>query len=136
MTLSDPNGSPGPPFIIGRRDPIKARDGGCPDRAFRPGGCRRLVSPRGGDHVDIRIIGGVAGNAGSDLEDLCVAIRAVLEAMTVRVPGREPGGISRAKHLFTSVGDEHDLAGEDIDELVAAGVPMTLARPRPRRQPA
>src|ERR1700751_553498 len=135
MTLSDPNGSPA--LILSSHGAIRSRPA-APDvligRSVPAGVGGRFSSCRG-DHVNIRIIGRVAGNAGSDLKYLCVAIRPVLEAMTVRVQRREPGGIPGAKHLFTAVGDEHDLAGKDIDELVAAGVPMTLARPRPRRQP-
>src|SRR5271166_3793740 len=127
-----------PALILSSDDAIRSRPA-APDVQVRcsvPVGVGGRFSPRRCDHVDIRIIGRVARNAGPDLEYLCVAARAVPEAMTVRVLRREPGGIPGAKHLPTSVGDEDDLAGKDIDELVAAGVPMTLARPCARRQPA
>src|ERR1700730_1967072 len=86
------------------------------------------------DHVYVRVIGRIVGNAGPDLEYLHVAVRAVLEAMAVRILGGEPCRVARAQYFFTIVGDQHDLPGEHIDELVAAGVPMTLARPRAGRQ--
>jgi hypothetical protein len=56
--------------------------------------------------------------------------------MPVPVLRRESCGIPRAQHFFAPVGDEYDLAEENIDKLVLAGMPMTLARPRTRRQPA
>src|SRR3984893_1981714 len=92
------------------------------------------LAARRRDHVDIRVIGLIVGNAGPDLEYLHVALRAVLEAMAVRILGGEPCRVARAQYFFTIVGDQHDLPGEHIDELVAAGVPMTLARPRAGRQ--
>lgn len=51
--------------------------------------------------------------------------------MPVGGSGREPGSVARAQHFFTAVGYEHNLTGKEIDELVAAGAPMTLARPGP-----
>jgi len=86
------------------------------------------------DHVDIRVMGRVAGYAGADFEHLGVTLRAVLQAMPVRISGRKPGRIARAQNLLAAIGDEHDLAGNDVNELVAAGMPVTLARPGAWRQ--
>src|SRR5277367_1286053 len=61
-------------------------------------------------------------------------VRAVLQAVAVGVTGRETGAVAGVEDLVTAVGDQHDLAGEDINELVPGGVPMTLARPGARRQ--
>src|SRR6516162_5184538 len=88
------------------------------------------------DHVDIRVISHVASHTSSDLQYLRLAVRAVLEAMAVRIVRREPCRIPGAEDLLTIIGYEHDFAGNDIDELVFASVPMTLARPCTRRQPA
>jgi hypothetical protein len=38
------------------------------------------------------------------------------------------------QHLFAAAGNENNLPGKDIDELVPARIPMTLTRPRARRQ--
>src|ERR1700730_1683169 len=54
--------------------------------------------------------------------------------MAVRILGGEPCRVARREYFFPVVGDQHGLPGEHIDELVAAGVPMTLARPRAGRQ--
>src|ERR1700680_4894381 len=79
------------------------------DRGFAT--CRR-------NHVDIRIKARIAGNAGPDLEDLRVAVRAVLEAMAVGVSGGKPGCVARAQCFLTMVGHEHYFAGKDVDEFV------------------
>src|SRR5690349_6308219 len=86
------------------------------------------------NHVDIRVVGRVACDPGADFEDLGVTLRAVLQAMPVGVSGREPGGVAGAQHLLAAVGDEHDLARKHIDELVAPGMPVALARPGAGRQ--
>jgi hypothetical protein len=57
-----------------------------------------------------------------------------LQAVPGRVTGPKTGGVAGAQHFFAAVRDEHDLTGKDVDELVAAGVPMPLARPGARRQ--
>src|SRR5207244_1847067 len=87
------------------------------DRGFAA--CRR-------DHVDIRVKARIAGNAGSDLEDLRVAVRAVLETMAVAVAGSKPRCVARAQCFLTLVGHEHHFARKDIDEFVFVAVPMTL----------
>ena len=86
------------------------------------------------DHVDIRVKGRVAGDTSADFQHLDVTTRPVLQAMPVAVSGREPGRVAGAQDLFAAVSNEDNLAGEDIDELVAARMPMTLARPGAGRQ--
>src|SRR5271155_2598403 len=86
------------------------------------------------DHVDIGVVGRFTGNTSADFEHPGVPVRAVLQTMPIGVSGREPGRIAGAQHLFSAVSDQHHLAGEDIDELVAAGMPVALARPGARRQ--
>jgi transposase len=86
------------------------------------------------DHIDVRVISRVAGDTSTDLEHLGLPVRAVLQAMAVCVSGRKARGIPGAQNLLTAIRDEHHLPGEDIHELVAAGVPVPLARPGARRQ--
>jgi hypothetical protein len=62
-------------------------------------------------------------------------VRAVLQAVAVGVSGWEPGRVASAEAFLPAIGHPHDFAGEYIDELVAARVPMTLAGPDTRRQP-
>ena len=55
--------------------------------------CRR-------NHVDVRVIGGIVVDSGPDLQNPGVTVGAVLQAMTVGVASREPGGVAWAKHFF------------------------------------
>jgi hypothetical protein len=89
---------------------------------------------RGRGHVYVAVMGGVVGGAGADFEHLRVGRGAVLQAMAVAVVGRKSGGVAGAEDFLAAIGHQHDLAREDIDELVAGGVPVALARPRARRQ--
>src|SRR5688572_22888626 len=70
----------------------------------------------------------------ADFEHGGLLPRAVLQTVPVAVVGREPGAVAGPQHLLAGVGDEHDLAREDINELVLASVPVALARPRAGRQ--
>src|ERR1700743_2540671 len=54
--------------------------------------------------------------------------------MTVRDAARKSGAVAGAQDLLALVGDERDLARDDIDELVLAGVPVPLARRRAGRK--
>ena len=78
-------------------------------------------------HVDIRVKAGIAGNAGPDLEDLRLAVRAVLETMAVAVAGSKPRCVARAQCFLTLVGHEHHFARKDIDEFVFVAMPVPLA---------
>ena len=124
-----------PYSIIGRRNRIKPAPPDILVRGAVPVGVRGGLASGRCDHVDIRIIGHVASHTGPDLEDLCVAVGTLLEAMTVLVSCREPGSIAGMKDLLATIGDKHDLAGKDINEFVFTSVPMALTRPRTRRQP-
>jgi len=85
-------------------------------------------------HVYVAVVGAIAGNPAADLQHLGVAARSILQAMAVAVTGREAGSVAGPERLFAAVGNEDDLAGEDIHKLILAGVPMPLARPRAGRQ--
>src|SRR6266568_6996956 len=101
MTRSGPILSPGPTLPrVGSRSAALDVLVGCAvspgvDRGFAV--CRR-------DHVDIGVIAGVVENAAPDLEDLGVALRAILEAMAVRIPGAEPGRVAGAQGFLSVVG--------------------------------
>ena len=62
------------------------------------------------------------------------ADRSVLQAMAVGVAGLEADRVAGPEDFRPGVGDERDLAGQHIDELVRPGVPVTLARPGAGRQ--
>ena len=50
-------------------------------------------------------------------------------------PALKPAAVAGAQNFVAAVGHQHDLARQHIDEFVLADMPMTLARPRARRQP-
>ena len=54
--------------------------------------------------------------------------------MAIALTGLETGAIAGVEHGFTSIGDEHDGAPNDIDELVFVSVPMALTGPGARGQ--
>jgi hypothetical protein len=81
-------------------------------------------------HIDVRIIALVfLGFTRAYLEDDGIAIRAILQMMTVMNSGFESGAIAGPKNLFTRVRDQHELALENIYELIFGGMPMPLAGP-------
>ncbi len=85
-------------------------------------------------HVDVGVVGGLAGDPAPDLQCDGIALRAVLQAMAVRIAGLEPGALAGAQQFGAIIGDERHFAGEDIDEFVLALVPVALARPGAGRQ--
>ena len=46
--------------------------------------------------------------------------------MAIALTGLEAGAIAGVEHGFASIGDEHDRAPDDIDELIFVSVPMAL----------
>jgi hypothetical protein len=54
--------------------------------------------------------------------------------MAIRDPCRETCTVTSSEDLFTSVGNQNDLALDDPDELVLVSVPVALARPGVRRK--
>jgi hypothetical protein len=54
--------------------------------------------------------------------------------MAIALTGLEAGAIAGVEDNFTSIGDEHDRAPDDIDELVFVNVPMALTGPGARAQ--
>jgi hypothetical protein len=54
--------------------------------------------------------------------------------MAVALTGLEAGAIAGVEDSFASIGDEHDRAPDDIDELVFVSVPMALTGPGARTQ--
>ena len=85
-------------------------------------------------HVDIGIFTPFAFRPCADFQHQRIPGAAILQMMAILVPGVEPGAIAWLQNFLAIVGDQHDLAGQDIDELILFGVPMTLAGPDPRWQ--
>src|SRR6516162_3081786 len=71
------------------------------------------------------------GTPGADLQDHGGRLAAVLQVMAIALAGLETGAIAGVEHGFASIGDEHDRAPDNIDELVFVGVPMALTGPAP-----
>jgi hypothetical protein len=46
--------------------------------------------------------------------------------VAVRFTGFEAGAIAGVEHDFAGIGNGHDRAPDDVDELVFVGVPMAL----------
>src|SRR5260221_11563020 len=61
--------------------------------------------------------------ARADLEVDRVALRPIDEMMTVSDPSLETRGVARLQHGRATVLDQHDLALEDVNELVFGLVP-------------
>src|SRR5512142_190842 len=93
------------------------------------------IAPGHEHHVDVRILAMILVVARADRQDLRVTGRAVLQAMPVAHSGTESGAVAGTQDLLAALGHEHDLAGQDIDELVLALMPVALARPAARRKP-
>src|SRR6516162_11959511 len=74
------------------------------------------------------------GTPGADLQDHGGRLAAVLQVMAIALAGLETGAIAGVEHGFASIGDEHDRAPDNIDELVFVGVPMALTGPGTRAQ--
>src|SRR3984893_9888613 len=54
--------------------------------------------------------------------------------MAIALTGLEGGAIAGAEDGLASIGDEHDRAPDNIDELVFVSVPMALTGPGTRAQ--
>src|SRR5690348_481253 len=80
-------------------------------RGSVPVSVNRRFATGGRDHVDIRVIGRIARDTGAEFEHLGITARPVLQTMPIAVSGRKPGRVARAQDLFSTVGNEHDLAG-------------------------
>ena len=98
---------------------------------------QNLPSSRSGRNVeiDVGIVALVLLPAVADLQIDDIARRAVDEM--VAVVARPPGNSAHApavSSLHAGIGDQCDLALEDIDELVLMGVPVALGRGGARRQ--
>src|SRR5262249_36004080 len=84
-------------------------------------------------HVAIRIIDIIARRARAVLALDRVARAAIAQRVPVCLPRRKPRGHPRAQHLLAALGDQHQLALDDIHELILAAVPVPLRRPHARR---
>src|SRR5262249_3691797 len=83
---------------------------------------------RGRDEVDVGIEHAVRRrHPATDFQQHDVRSGAVLKMVAVLVASAKTGAVARAQHL---------LAFEHVDEFVFMRVPVTLRRPRSRRQPA
>ena len=74
------------------------------------------------------------GRSGADLQDQCGRLTAVLQVMTIAFTGLKAGAIADVEQDFAGIGNEHDRAPNDVDELVFMGVPMALTGPGARTQ--
>ena len=74
------------------------------------------------------------GTPGPDLKDHCGRLAAILQVVAVRFTGFEAGAIADVEQDFAGIGNEHDRAPNDVDELVFMGVPMALTGPGARAQ--
>ena len=83
-----------------------------------------------GDQIDVRIGRRLALRARADFQIDRVALRAVDEMMTVRRVGLEAGGVAGLEHGLAFVLDQHELAFEDVDELILLLVPVPQRRGR------
>jgi hypothetical protein len=93
------------------------------------------LPPAGCHHVEAGVIRDIAADAGADFQHQGVRGRAVLQAMAVAVIGLEAGGITGAEDFVAGIRHQRNLARDHIDELVAGGMPVALARPGTGRQP-
>ena len=75
------------------------------------------------------------GGAVADLEQQGVAAASVDDLMAVRPAGRESRRHAGGQQLLAAVRDEHDLALDDVDELVLPAVPVPLRGGEAGRQP-
>jgi hypothetical protein len=87
----------------------------------------RRLAASGRLHVDVGVPGAVFRQPRADLEQGDVGIRAVLQAMAVRVAGLEPGRVAGAQDLVSRTRRQDDLARQNVDEFVLLGVPVPLA---------
>jgi hypothetical protein len=85
--------------------------------------------------VDVWIEGFViCRSTRADLENGRRMRGSILEMMAVGYARREAGTVTGSQNLFTSIGHEHDLAVEDVHELILHRVPVPLAGPGARWQ--
>src|SRR5262249_21396704 len=74
--------------------------------------------------VVVRVVRQVARRAVADLEIERVARGTIDQVVAVLLAGREAGAAARRQGLLAGVGDQHQLALDDPDELVLQGVPV------------
>jgi hypothetical protein len=89
-----------------------------------------------GHHVDIGVIADICLDPRPNLENHCLAFGAVLQTMAIAIAGLEARCIADAQSLLRPIADQYHLVEEHIDELIGVRVPMALAGPGSRRQPA
>jgi len=85
--------------------------------------------------IDIRIVAFIAiEGRRTDLQHAGQLGGPILQVMAMGFARRERGAVPSAQDLLAVSADQHNLALDDIDELLGMGVPMVLARPRARLQ--
>src|SRR5579863_755785 len=91
--------------------------------------------PGANGEVEIGIIDAIVlGIARADLEEDGLRVGPVLQMMAVGLARLESGAVARPQHLFARIADQHDLALEDVYELILRRMPVPLAGPRAGRQ--
>jgi hypothetical protein len=85
--------------------------------------------------IDIGISGFVVYASRTDLKKDGFAFGAVLQVMTIGDACLEAGTVSRPQYLFARIGDQHELAFQDLNKLILGTVPMALTRPAARLKP-
>ena len=72
------------------------------------------IASGGSEQIDVGVGGGVAGDARTDLENACRAVRKVLQAMTVAIARLEPGGVTGAKPRLGRVESQRNSRSQSI----------------------
>jgi hypothetical protein len=78
-------------------------------------------------HVDVRVVATVAGKSRADFEDQCFRRAAVLEVMPVGGACLKACGVARAQRFLAGICYQNDFPADDVDELVACDLPVSLA---------
>src|SRR5262249_3554968 len=96
----------------------------------------REAGPARDVQVYIRIVAIIlVGPARPHLEQESVPVGTILQVVPVRDSGLEAGAVAGVQSLLTAVRYQHDLALQNIHELILGAVPVPLTRPGTRWQP-
>src|SRR5438105_1758509 len=74
-------------------------------------------------HVDVGVGGDVVSRARADFQERCIGVAAIDEVMAVGCVLRKSSGVARLQDGFAVIVDQHDFAGEHVDEFILEIVP-------------
>ena len=89
---------------------------------------------RSGGQIEAGVKRHIRRVAVADLEIDGVALAAIDQMVAERLAALEAGDHAGGEFLLTVVGDQHQCAGDDVNELILLGVIMAQGRFRARRQ--